>query len=73
MTSSLADAARHRPTATIVQTVRAGDWGRLATTLTAEPKAGDDGALLACLATGRCGAEPPPLPSYRLLREIGPA
>jgi GT2 family glycosyltransferase/tetratricopeptide (TPR) repeat protein len=58
----------------LIPAVRAGDWAALAAALAAESgEIRGDWALLHCLATGRVEDNPPPLPSYRLLRQIGAA
>src|SRR5271168_2383232 len=57
----------------MIQAVRAGAWTALAAALTVEPGENrGDRALLHCLAAGQADGDPPPLPSYRLARRIGP-
>ncbi|MBI3514252.1 MAG: tetratricopeptide repeat protein [Proteobacteria bacterium] len=73
MIQALAEPARD-PSAATVAALRAGDWTALATALAADSDhVPGDRALLRCLATGQLDGDPPPLPSYRLIRQVGPA
>ena len=74
MSERSALSTREPPFDPLIQAVRAGDWAALEAALTAESgEIPGDWALLHCLATGRVERDPPPLPSYRLIRQIGAA